>query len=272
MNDTMKDSLDKMIEGVMSSKFYVTIAIIIIAFVIYKVIEKTIDKVLEKDKEKKRLDRKSRTVFKLITNIIKYVIFIIAVVLILQIHGINVNSLVAGLGLVSVIAGLAIQDPLKDVISGMNIVSDEYFALGDSIKLDDIEGKVIKLGMRTTKIVDFKYGNVYTIANRNISKAVKISEELYIDVPLSYNDDTKKLEEVLRKAAINISKLENVLDACYIGINEFAESSMIFKIKIMCKPEYKLNIKRMANRIIKLELDNNNICIPYPQITIHRGE
>ena len=156
----MEESITKIIENVISNKTYLSIAIAIIAFVIYKAIELTINKVLEKDLKVKKLDRKSRTVFTLFTNVIKYVVFVIAIVLILQIHGVNVNSLVAGLGLVSVIVGLAIQDPLKDIISGMNIVKDEYFAVGDSVRIDDIEGKVIEMGVRTTKIQDFKYGNI----------------------------------------------------------------------------------------------------------------
>ena len=265
----MEKSMDKIIETVMSNKLYISIIIGVIAFVIYKAIEKTINRVLERDKKHQKLDRKSKTAVKLSTNIAKYIIFVIALVLILQVNGVNVNSLVAGLGIVSVIAGLAIQDPLKDIISGMNIVSDEYFAIGDSIKIDDIEGKVISMGIRTTKIKDFKYGNIYTIANRNISKALKISDELYIDVPLSYEDNTKHLEEILRNAAANIEKLENVIEAKYIGINEFADSCIIFKMKILCKPENRFAVKRAANGIIKSELDKNNISIPYPQITVH---
>lgn len=266
----MKDSIDQILEKIMNNKLYVSIAVVIIAFIIYKLIDRTINKVLEKDKKYKKLDKKSKTVFKLTSNILKYVISAIAIMLILQIHGVNVNSLIAGLGIVSVIAGLAIQDPLKDIIAGMNIVSDEYFALGDTIKIDDTEGKVIEIGVRTTKIEEYKNGNIYTIANRNIDKAIKVSHELYIDVPLSYEDDTKKLEEILREAANNITKLENVEDAKYIGINEFADSCMKFKMKIMCKPEYKLSVRRAANGVIKSELDKNGISIPYPQITIHQ--
>ena len=77
----------------------------------------------------------------------------------MQIYGVNVNSLVAGLGLVSVVVGLAIQDPLKDIITGVNIITDDYFSLGDVIKVDDVEGKVVQLGVRTTKIKDIANGN-----------------------------------------------------------------------------------------------------------------
>ena len=114
-----------------------------------------------RDKKSKRLDKKGKTMIKLFTNTVKYLIITIAIALILQVYGINVNSLIAGLGLVSVIAGLAIQDPLKDIVSGINIITDDYYSLGDVINIDGIEGKVIQLGVRTTKILDTKRGDIY---------------------------------------------------------------------------------------------------------------
>ena len=265
----MKEQMDILITKVVSNKIYLTISIMVISFTIYKVIEKTVNRVLEKDKEKKMLDRKAKTIFNIFTTIIKYVIFAIAMVLILQVHGVNVNSLIAGLGLVSVIAGFALQDPIKDIITGMNIVSDEYFSIGDSIKIDEIEGKVIDLDVRTTKIKDFKTGNILTIANRNISKAEIISDELYIDIPLSYELEPELAEKVIDEIIMTVQKVENVNDAKYLGLQSFEASCMIYKIKIMCKPEFKLHIRRMSNMIIKLSLNKNGIAIPYPQITIH---
>ena len=250
--------MNKFILTIFNKRIYVSIAIILVGIIIYKLIEKTINRILEKDKKRKRLDQKGKTIFKLFSNIAKYVILTIIIVLILQVYGVNVSSLIAGLGLLSVIAGLAIQDPLKDIVSGINMIID-----------DGIEGKVIQLGMRTIKIKTIKDDSIYEFANRNISKAIKMSNQLYIDVPLSYEDNVFKLEQILNSACEKIAKLENVTDAKYIGINEFAESAIIYKIKILCNPEFKLKTKRDANRIIKIELDENNIEIPYPQITIH---
>ena len=65
--------------------------------------------------------------------------------------------------------------------------------------------------------------------------------------------------------------INNINANLQVGLNDFEESSMIYKIKIVCKPEYRYSVKREANRIIKIWLDRNHISIPYPQITIHRG-
>ena len=66
-----------------------------------------------------------------------------------------------------------------------------------------------------------------------------------------------------------IGKLESVDECKYLGLNEFNDSSISYKIKILTKPNIKFQTKREANRIIKEELDANNISIPYPQLDIH---
>ncbi len=267
----MQDLINNLQINIFDKKLYLSIIIVLISIILYKIIQRTINKLLDRDKKNKRLDKKGKTMIKLFTNTVKYIIMVIAIALILQVYGINVNSLIAGLGLVSVIAGLAIQDPLKDIVSGINIITDDYYSLGDVINIDGIEGKVIQLGVRTTKILDTKRGDIYVFANRNISKVIKVSEELYIDVPLSYDDSIIKQEKILNEACEKIQKLEHVSEAKYLGLNEFDSSAIIFKIKILCKAEFKYQIKRQANRIIKLDLDKNKLSIPYTQIVIHNS-
>ena len=94
--------MEKIISSINNNKLYISAAIVVIGIIVYEIIKRTINKILEKDKQRNKLDKKGRTVVKLFTNIIKYVIIVIVGVLILQIYGVNVNSIVAGLGLVSV--------------------------------------------------------------------------------------------------------------------------------------------------------------------------
>ena len=263
--------MEKIISSINNNRLYISVVIAIIGIIIYQIIKRTINRILEKDKTRNKIDKKGRTVVKLFTNIIKYVIITIVGVLILQVYGVNVNSLVAGLGLVSVVAGLAIQDPLKDIVTGVNIITDDYFSLGDVVKIDDIEGKVVYLGVRTTKIKDIANGNILVLANRNINKVIKVSDEVYMEMPLSYEDETDKIIKILNKVLESVRKHKDVIEADYIGIDKFADSSINYKLKIICKPENKFAVRRFVNSSIKKELDKNGIDIPYPQLTIHKG-
>lgn len=265
-------SWENILKFILEQKILIVLAIIAISVLLYKIIKKAINKFLERNKENKKLDAKGKTLFKLFSNIIKYVILVIAVALILQVYGVNVTSIVAGLGLVSVIAGLAVQDALKDIISGTNIIIDDYYALGDVIKIDDIEGKVVQLGMKTTKIKSIKNGNIYSIANRNISKVEKLSEELYLGIGLSYDDETEKIDAILNKVAEEAKKFDNIKNVKYLGLSGFEDSSIQYKFQIICKPENKYTVTMEFNQILKKYLDLNNIEVPYPQVTLSKRD
>lgn len=266
----MQKFLDDIVPFFTNKKIYMSLVVIFIGIAIYKIIKASFNKISNKSRGNELINKKRKTYFRLFNNITKYVILLIVVVVVLKIYGINVTSIIAGLGLASVIAGLALQDALKDIIMGFNIIVDGYFTVGDILRIDNIEGKVIELGLKTTKLKDIANGNIYTVANRNISSALIISNELYLDVPLSYELNLKTAEEVLNKICEKIAKLESVEECRYIGLQEFKDSSITYKIKILLtKPNLKLQTRRDANGIIKTELDNNGISIPYPQLDVH---
>ena len=255
---------------IMRKEVFISIAIIAAAVFIYFIIKKLIHKLMNKNKANSKIDRKRKTYMKLFNNIIKFILIIITVLAVLQVNGVNVSSLIAGLGLASAIAGLALQDALRDIIMGVNIIVDDYFSVGDVVKIKDTEGKVIDIGLKTTKIRDVKTNDTFVIANRNIGEALTISTQLDIDVPLPHDRQTKDIEMVLAEAISKIEEQEDVLKAEYRGIQEFGDSSIGYKIRIYCKPEFKPQVRRDSNRTIKLVLDKNNIEIPYRQIDLHQ--
>lgn len=254
----------------MKKELLISIVIVIVAIVIYFIIKKIIHRLMNKNVSNSKIDRKRKTYMKLFNNIIKYILIILTVLAIMQVNGVNVSSLVAGLGLASAIAGLALQDALKDIIMGVNIIVDDYFAVGDVVKINNVEGKVIEVGLKTTKLKDIITNDTFVIANRNIGEATNISTQLDIDVPLPYENKVEDIEEILGRAISKIEQIEEVLKIEYRGLQEFGDSAILYKIRLYCKPEIKPQIKRDANRIIKLELDANNIDIPYMQIDLHQ--
>ena len=254
----------------MKKEIFISIAIIAAALLIYFFAKRIIHRLMSKNVANSKLDRKRKTYMKLFNNILKYILIILTVLAIMQVNGINVSSLVAGLGLASAIAGLALQDALKDIIMGVNIIVDDYFSVGDVVKIKDVEGKVVEIGLKTTKIKDVRTNDTFVIANRNIGEATNISTQLDIDVPLPYEQKVEDMENVLSQAISKIEQIEEILKVEYRGIQEFGESSIYYKIRLYCKPEFKPQIKRDANRVVKLVLDANNIDIPYTQIDVHQ--
>lgn len=262
---------DKIISIFTNKKLIMCVLIIVVTIIIYEIVKKIINKSIKRmDNCNEKNIKRRKTYLKLFNNSIKYIFIIIDAITLLQIYGVNVSSIVAGLGVVSVITGLALQDAFKDIIAGCNIMMDSYFSIGDVIKIDDVEGKIVEIKLKVTKLKDVNNQNVFIVANRNIIKALRLSNQLDIDIPIPYEKDIKKIETILEQI-IEILKLdEKIEDAKYMGINEFGESAIYYKIRLWCLPELKPEIKRETLRLIKLKLDENNVSIPYNQIDIHQ--
>lgn len=254
---------------------YGTVIFTIVAFIIYKLFIVLVDKVIAKSKNE--LERKKkRTVIELIKNIGKYALILLVIIFILDLYGVKVTSLIASLGVASAVSALALQDTLKDIISGASIIMDNYYVVGDYVKYKNFTGTVIQLGLRSTKIMDFD-GQVYTIANRNIDEIINLSQKTassLIVIPTAYEEKLEKVEKILNEVVEEIKTWETIDSdkTAYIGITELADSSVNYGIRYYCSPGKVWQYKRDALRLIKSKYDKNNIKIPYNQIEVHNGK
>ena len=194
---------------------------------------------------------------------------IITVLIVLKINGVDVSSVLAGVGIAGAIFGLAIQDWLKDIIRGSSIISDKYFSVGDVVKYKDMEGKVLTIGLKTTKIQDLKTSNIVSIANRNIEEIEVVSKFIYVRIPMPYEASIEKAENAINEIVEMIKHNNNVNNCRYIGVTELSDSSIQYLIEVDCNQQFKLQVKRDALRSVLLGLANNKIDVPYTQIDIH---
>ena len=258
----------EIIKKIYNSNLVHSIIIILVSFFIYKFVKHFFIKGNAVVSEK--LNNKSKTYLRLITNILRYVFIILTVLIVLQTNGINVSSMLAGVGILSAIVGLALQDALKDIIRGFSILSDEYFAVGDVVSYDGIVGKTIAIGLKTTKIKDLATNNIISIANRNIEQIQLVSEDIHINIPLSYELNVNRAEEVVQKIISEIKANHEVNTAEYLGVNNLDDSNIKYLIKVTCSPEIKLRIRRYALGCVLKVLDKEGIEIPYNQLDIHQ--
>ena len=257
--------MEEFIKIILGSKLMTSGSIIVLAYLVYKVLKFCIDK----STTNKKINGKKITYIKLFMNLLKYVLIIISIFIILQLYGVNVSSLLAGLGIAGIIVAFAVQDFLKDIISGFNLIADDVFKVGDVIKYNNIEGKVISVGLKNTKIQDIRSNDIFNIANRNILEVVNVSEVTDISIPIPYEVEIEEAEYVLTGVAEQIKTFENVKDVDFFGLINFKEHYMEFIIRFYANPTKKLPIRRKALRLIKMTLDKHNIKIPYNQLDVH---
>ena len=272
----MTDYIDSVIEFITKKEVYGVVLTLVISYIVYKVLANLLEKALNANKEGYEL-KKRKTVVILFQRIAKILIIVIAGLTILSILGINVKGMVAGLGVTATIIGLALQDTFKDIISGINIITENYFIVGDIVSYNGFTGEVIEFGLKSTKIKNVN-GEVMIVANRNIMELKNLSKKdqtVQIKIPLPYGEDIGKLEDIIKNQILpQIEKVENVRPdtIAYLGINELADSSVNYLIQFRCTREKQWQAKREANKIILETLNKNKVSVPFPQVEVHNGK
>lgn len=267
---------EKIIEFLTHEKFIQTVIAILVLFVIYFIFKTIFNKFLIIHTKRSNVDiKKFNTLKTLIMNIIKYLLVFLGVLIILNAVGIPVATLIASLGIVGAVVGLSLQDTLKDFISGIFIVMENQFSVGDTIEVDGFKGEVIFLGLKTTRIKKYT-GEIKIIANRNITEVINysISNSLAIvDISVAYEEDIEKIESVL---STTIERLNNEIKELkgkieILGIEKLDESSVVFRVTALTKSMQHFAVQRKLLKEIKIDFDKNNIKIPYPQVEVHNG-
>lgn len=262
-----------MLDFLLNPKVYGTVIILLSSYIIYKILYDIVDKIVIKGKDELEI-KKRTTILHLFRNIARYLILIIMILLLLNLYGINTTSLITGLGIAGVVVGLGLQDVLKDVFNGISIIFDNYYIIGDIVEYEGFTGTVIEFGLKNTKIKKYT-GEVLIISNRNIDKIINITQEkasTCISIPTAYEEDYDKVEKVIKDTLDSfkennkeVSKIE------YLGINELADSSIIYQVLITCNRGKQWAVKRAFLKEIKIAYEKNNIKIPYNQLEVHNG-
>lgn len=266
--------MDKFLDVILIKEIVAPILIILISIVIYLLVKGIINRVF-RIRNKYVDKRKSKTINGLMNNLVKYFIVVVDVVMILDIFGIDTKTLIASLGVVGLVAGLAVQDTLKDFVAGVSIILENQYRVGDYVTIKGFRGEVIDLGIKSTKIRGYT-GEVMIISNHLIEEVINHSLEksvAVVDVPVSYNTDVNKLESVLSNlfSSLNGSIKGIKGDIKILGLQSYDDSSITYRVICDTIPMEHLQIERELKKAIKLCLDENNIEIPFPQVVVHNG-
>lgn len=254
------------------------IVLITIGILLYEGLKKTILKLSERNSKRLKSHQLHRikTVNMLIINITKYIIVIVILLAILAIYGVNVNSLVAGLGVTTAIIGLAFQDLAKDLIAGVFIITEAQYEVGDTIEVDGFMGEVISIGLKTTQIRDYK-GATKIIGNRYMDNMINYSLHTslaVVDINVGYEYSPEKIEKILNNLAkkLNGTITEAKGDIQILGINKLDDSSVIYRITLEVNSMKQYEVERLLRKKIKETFDIEKIKIPFPQIEVHNGK
>lgn len=268
------------LEKLIVPKVYMPIIYICIAILIYGLFKRIISKVISKKQEQYNKTsyayKKLATFQVLFKAVVKYCIIVFTLLAILTVYGIDVSSVLAGLGIIGVVVGLAFQDIAKDFIAGLTIILENQYAMGDTITIGDFKGEVVYLGLKSTRIKSYD-GNVKIIANRNITEVINHSAAnslAIVEVAVSYEEDLLKVEKVLldlsNELSNKLTKLKGEVEL--LGVERLADSGVVFRLSVETSAMEHFRIQREIKKAIKLKFDKEKIKIPYPQVEVHNGK
>lgn len=218
-------------------------------------------------------ERVKRTVSSVLINIYTALISFFALLYTLSVWGIDITPLMASAGIVGIVVGLALKDPLENLISGLLLLTDPPFRVGDVVKIGNIAGEVKEIGLRNTKIVTFD-GDLIVMPNSSVLKST--IENLHlptniirttIKVAVSYESDPKKVKKVLLDIASSDPRILKE-PAPQVFFTELGDFALIFELRYWTKLSERLSVLDTINTTIIERFRKEDIEIPYPITTV----
>lgn len=205
-----------------------------------------------------------QTIITLIYSTIQYMAAIVGLVWILNIGGVNVNMIFASVGIVALIVGFSAESLIEDVITGLFMIFENQFNVGDVVEIDGYRGTVEKIGIRTISIRDTG-DNLKIVNNSNIKNMINLSSDAsraVCDVRISYADDLEKVEELVEGVLEESFKAHSDIfleKPQYLGVQDFTDIAVVIRIAAVVDEQNIFVGRRTLNRDLYLGLLKHGI-------------
>ena len=249
-----------------------TLATILIIFLITKLILVLIKKTLFRKRKINEFDKGNAYA---LFQIIRYVIWVIAVGLVLETIGIKVTVLIAGSAALLVGIGLGLQQTFNDVLSGIILLSEKSIKIDDILEIDGDIVKMQSIGLRTSKglntdDISIIIPNSLITTNKAINWSHQTKKTRFrIDVGVAYGSDVDLVIKTLEDSAFEHPDTSD-RELTEARLVNFGNSSLDFQVLFFSKNIFRINkVKSDIRRIINKKFIENNISIPFPQMDLN---
>ncbi len=213
------------------------------------------------------------TIGKLVNSIFKVVVWVVCVIAVLAVWGINLAALIAGAGVLTLIIGLGMQSLIADVVAGVFIVCDGTLQVGDIVTIDGWRGTVQEIGIRNTKLINYS-GDIRVANNSTIKVFINQSRENSyptVIVGVAYEENLQHVKEVFEANKAKIKEMcpSLISDVDFNGVDELAASSVNLHFGATCKENDFFVAQREMRGAIKTVFAENGVSIPFPQVVVH---
>jgi len=246
-------------------------------WLIHRVVDRALNRVGTSSHAARR-NARARTIGSLLKSIVTVVISAILLITVLAEVGINVAPLLASAGVVGLAVGFGAQSLVSDYISGLFMVFEDQYGVGDVVDLGEAVGTIEAVGLRVTRLRDLD-GTVWYVRNGEILRVGNMSQtwaRAVLDIGVSYSEDVVRVRRVLGEVAHDLWEDEaftgKILEEPEVwGVEALAADAVTVRVALKTAPLEQWTIARELRERIKARFDAEGIEIPFPQRTIwHR--
>ncbi len=219
-----------------------------------------------------RRAQRARSLGSLLKSITTTVVFGIAFVMVLSEVGMDVAPILASAGVLGLAIGFGAQNLVKDFLSGVMMMIEDQYGVGDVVDLGEAIGTVENVGLRVTRVRDID-GTVWYVRNGEILRVGNQSQNwarTVLDISVSYSEDLARVRELLRDVAHSLWDDEDYRDIIIEepevwGVQNLAPEGVVVRVTLKTAPMEQWNVAREMRERVKSRFDHEGIVMVLPQ-------
>ena len=216
-----------------------------------------------------------RTMISLAKNVLRYAVILAAICVTLTIFNVDIVTILAGLGILALIIGFGAESLIADIVTGMFILIDNQYNIGDIIEVDGFRGTVTEINVRSTVITDVG-GNIKIINNSDMKNILNRSDNSSLsvaDFPIPYETDLEALEKEIPGLLQQIFRNNQPLMLKvpeYLGVNKLDDSAVLLRFTVDVAEGDIYMGTRALNHDLYIGMRKLGVEVPFPQLDLHQ--
>jgi small conductance mechanosensitive channel len=224
--------------------------------------------------------QRAKTMGDLLKSIVTGILVAIFGTMMLSELGVNIAPIIASAGIIGLALGFGAQSLVKDFLSGIFMIFEDQFGVGDVVDVGEATGTIEAVSLRVTRLRDLN-GTVWYVPNGEILRVGNMSQNwsrAVVDVGVGYSEDLVQVQRVLRDVAHDLWQDEDfkgviIEEPEVTGVEMFNPESITLRVLLKTAPMEQWGVARELRQRIKARFDHEGIEIPLPQRVIwHREE
>lgn len=218
--------------------------------------------------EEQRVLLRTKTIASVLDNFILWAIAITSVVMILGELGVNIGALIAVTSILGAAIGFGAQSLVKDILSGIFIVFEDQYGVGDWVDLGSADGEVEKVGLRVTELRDV-HGTLWFVRNGEILRVGNYTQDwarALLDLPFNYENDIDKVNNLISDVSHELAKdpqfNSSILgDPEIWGMDYVSGEQFVIRVALTTKPSKQWAVTRELRSRLKARFDKEGISL-----------